>query len=130
MKSRLKKAKYNEDFLTKFEELLPNDYFDWKITVVFYIAVHYIDAYFLSHGTGINSHESRRNTMEHHHSALSEDCIDNYDNLYRLARNARYNGFLGLKEWTKHQRDCLKEAKKNLSVIRKEITDDLDQIAD
>lgn len=125
MKSHLKKANYNEKFLEAFEELLPDDYFDWKITVVFYIAVHYIDAYFLSHGTSINSHEVRRHVLETHHSPLSEDCIDNYNNLYRLARNARYNGFLGLKEWNKHQRDCLKEAKKNLIPIRKEIAEDL-----
>ena len=128
MKSRLNKAKYNEDFLAKFEELLPNEYFDWKLTVVFYIAVHYIDAYFLSHGTSINSHENRRRALENHHTTLSDDCIDNYNNLYRLSRNARYNGFLGLKEWTKHQKDCLRDAKKNMLIIKREITNDLDQI--
>lgn len=128
METHLKKAKYNEDFLDKFEELLPNDYFDWKITVVFYIVIHYVDAYFLSHGTTVSNHQERRDFMCNHHSPLTDDCCDHYDNLYRLARNARYNGFIGVKEWTKHQRDCLKEAKKNLDFIRKEIKDDLDTI--
>lgn len=91
MREHLKKARYNENFLEKLDELVPADYFDWKITVAFYVVVHYIDAYFESHGVRVNSHEKRRNAFDLAVCSLTEDCIDNYDNIYQLARTARYN---------------------------------------
>jgi hypothetical protein len=45
MKNHLNKAAYNEDFLAKIEDAFPGDFYDWKITVIFYVAVHYLDAY-------------------------------------------------------------------------------------
>jgi len=127
MKSHLLQALHNEKFLEEFERLMPDDYFDWKITVVFYIAVHYIDAYFSSHGTPTGSHEIRKDLMKNHLYPPPQKVCDNYENLYRLARTARYNGFNDVKEFRKHQKEKLKEAKRNLKAVRDFINDDMEE---
>ncbi len=48
-------AKKNESFLVHVRDL--NDYPDWGVTIVFYIAVHYGRALLATMGTQITSHQ-------------------------------------------------------------------------
>ncbi len=54
-KEHVQQARKNEEFLIRVREL--NDYADWGVTVVFYIAVHYGRALLATLGTQITSHQ-------------------------------------------------------------------------
>jgi len=127
MKKHLKKAEYNERFLAEVEKWHPNTFFDWKITVVFYIAVHYIDAYLASHKIYCNDHQQRRYEIEEGLYNVTQLCLDNYNNLYRVSRHARYNGFTDIIEFNKYQNEKYKEAKSNLKKIKDFVIDDLEE---
>jgi predicted metal-dependent hydrolase len=129
MQQHLNKAKHNEKFLSLVENNFPDNYFDWKITIAFYIAIHYIDAYFASLNDHIHSHEQRRHKLEFGANSVSLTFIDNYDNLYNICRNARYNGFKDEATFSQFQKTKLVEAKKYLKFIKNYIKDELDQIA-
>ncbi len=130
MKDYLRKAKHNENFLAVLEKSFPNEFYDWKIVVIFYIAVHYIEAYFDSHGIKTTNHKQRRELIEFGEFSFLRSFIDNYDNLFNICHISRYNGFKNFEAFNAHQKEKLKEAKKNLKVIRDTIIDDLDQIQD
>lgn len=130
MKDYLKKAKHNEQFLAALEKAFPNDFSDWKIVVIFYIAVHYIDAYFASNGIRIHDHKHRKQCIEFGEYSFLQQFIDNYTNLFNICHTSRYNGFNDIEVFNAHQKEKLKEAKRNLKVIRETIMDDLDQISD
>lgn len=129
MQQHLNKAKHNEKFLSLVEANSPDNYFDWKITIVFYIAIHYIDAYFASHNDSIHSHEQRRHKLENGGNSVSMAFIDNYDNLYNICRNSRYNGFRDEAAFTQFQKTKFIEAKRYLKFIKNYIQDELDQIS-
>ena len=128
MEEHLNQAKHNEDFLKIVENANPDDYFDWKITIVFYVAIHYIDAYFASHGIRITSHEHRFDCLEMGEFCVSMEFFNHYSNLYNLARNARYNGFTRKDAFERNQKNRLSEAKFDMRFIKNYIIDDLDQI--
>lgn len=129
MQQHLNQAKHNESFLSVVETHFPDNFFDWKITIIFYIAVHYIDAYFASYGEHTYSHEDRREKLEYGANSVSMAFIDHYNNLYNICRNARYNGFTDEQAYLRLQQNKLAEAKKNLKFIKNYIKDDLDQIS-
>ena len=42
MNSFYNQAKHNKEFLDCVEENFPNSFFDWKITILFYVSIHLI----------------------------------------------------------------------------------------
>ncbi len=42
MQNHIDQAEHNEKFLTELEIDYPTTYFDWKITICFYTALHYL----------------------------------------------------------------------------------------
>lgn len=47
MRSHIARAKSNEKFLKFIDQGASSDFTDWKITVIFYTALHYLRAYLL-----------------------------------------------------------------------------------
>ena len=44
MQKHLGQAKHNQELLSEMEIKFPQRFFDWKITISFYIAIHYLQA--------------------------------------------------------------------------------------
>jgi hypothetical protein len=91
----LKQANSNEVLLEELEKKFPNDYFDWKITISFYIAIHY-----LKHLASIKKIDLGGNHIEigksvnpkHGKMPLTQTAYNNYDNLLQESMTARYLG--------------------------------------
>jgi hypothetical protein len=85
----IKQAKHNEEFVV-FCNPTASPYPDWIVTIIFYAAIHYIEAALAIKNKHSDDHASRENLIVHH--------IDNYNLLYIAHRNlkdrsrkARYN---------------------------------------
>ncbi len=61
---------------------------EWAITAVFYAAVHYVEAYFALSDVSYNNHPSRNTAVKK--DAVLCSISDEYENLYNLSRDARY----------------------------------------
>ena len=98
MNEHLNQAEHNADFLEALDKQFPKLYFDWKITVVFYIAVHYLRAY--EHFNGVKI-KGRHVEMLYHSdpskpdalNPLSKRAFDAYADLFNAAHKSRYQGF-------------------------------------
>lgn len=125
----LRQAKHNERFLSLIEDNYPDDFFDWKITVCFYIIVHYIDGFFLSHGISISDHKQRRiQLLLKDYPIINDEFYTHYENIYYMCMSARYDGFKDKKKFIRHQSEKLKEAKEAVSFIRQSIEEDIAQM--
>lgn len=101
MEKHLAQAKHNSGFHDAIHNGFPDHYFDWKITCLFYTALHYVRAYIKS--KGIHPGESHQEidyqinpTRPNAPLKVSKTCWDNYRNLYVYSRSARYDGFLDI----------------------------------
>lgn len=82
------------DQATKNERLLSwlreDDQFrDWVITVAFYAALHYVDAYLLTQRKNPANHPRRIRTMLNDPN-LADVCERDFEELYALSRHTRY----------------------------------------
>jgi uncharacterized protein (UPF0332 family) len=87
VQDHLDQAQHNESFLNDFD-LLNTAYRDWAFTVVFYAAVHYIDAFLLAKNQNPANHGQRLR-------AISQDAdlslyYKHYRHLYDDSREVRY----------------------------------------
>ena len=85
--SHLTKAEHNKDFL---ENIIKGNelYNDWSATVIFYCAVHIVEAYFAEKNIHHLKHKDRQNDIRQE-SALSSIRVS-YKILEDLSRTARY----------------------------------------
>ncbi len=65
------------------------EYRDWKVTIIYYSALHCIDSSYAEKGIHPLTHVNRREAFER----LSgyDEILDDYDNLEMLSRKSRYN---------------------------------------
>lgn len=90
----IKQAKSNLAFLNEISKS-PDSYFDWKVTVCFYVGVHLINAYLVKErGMSFNSHTETFDAINPTNSVsplkLTEDQYLAYRKLYNLSRRSRY----------------------------------------
>lgn len=93
-------AKHNELFHSATCAHFPADFYDWKITILFYAAIHYVKA--LGNQLGIdvgNSHLDIRNNIKPPDRPgripsmpFNKGAYGLYDYLYRASQLSRYNG--------------------------------------
>ena len=124
MDENINQAIHNEAFLNSIEEKCPDTFFDWKITIVFYIALHYLRAYanIKKVRIGASHKELLYHSNPNHIDAinpLSKNAYRIYRDLFSAAHNSRYQGFLD-----KTHRMLLMEqefirCKKNLRELKK-----------
>lgn len=85
------KANHNKDFLDAIISDYPTEYFDWKVTVQFYIALHRCYCVIEASGQKIcNRHNDNINNL----SAIDLGLSKNLFKLYKYSRQSRYDGFM------------------------------------
>lgn len=69
--------------------LKQEQYRDWRIVLIYYSALHYIDSTYAN----VNFHPHTHNERKEGFSRFKgyDDIIDDYDNLEMLSRKSRYN---------------------------------------
>ena len=82
-------CEHNREFYN--EPIFNGDkYNDWRVVVMFYEAVHLVEAYFAAHGNlHCASHENRRNAIRG--DAEIREIYAPYDDLYSTANLGRYH---------------------------------------
>lgn len=78
-------AESNERFAESIAAL-PTRFPDWEITVLFYSALHYVDAFLSTQGIHPRNHDSRIRSIRSYINAWED-----YRDLYHLSLDARYN---------------------------------------
>lgn len=85
------KSIHNKDFLDSLINDYPEQYFDWKVTVQFYVNLHKLYCVLLSNGLDIEtSHMQNIKNLKSISTNLSRDLFT----LYKNSRQARYDGFI------------------------------------
>lgn len=101
MNHHLEQANHNKNFHDCIETQFTGQFYDWKITVLFYVAIHYLKALAASRGIDIGeTHfdiEQNVNPERHHAKMrITKGAWREYKNLFYYSRTARYEGFTDL----------------------------------
>lgn len=115
MEKHIKQAKHNKSLLEHLIITFPNTYSDWKVTLCFYTAVHYMRALVVKHGGDVvDSHEQIKRMMCPRSSdkicTIKQDQWDNYHGLKVYSETARYNGILDIDDHEEVSSNNLKDA--------------------
>lgn len=124
MDEYVEQSKYNYEFLEILETKEPDRYFDWKITIAFYCALHCIKALLANRGIEVETHEEIKREISHRQnqsSPVSQECWKNYNKLYLQSRSCRYNGFKDRESFNRHNKNEYQKCKAYLDYIRKYI---------
>jgi hypothetical protein len=109
--------KHNTNFLNFLQKEVPDDFYDWKITVTFYIALHYIRAYACKMNVKLgDSHISIIYNLKQSNAnsgiPVPQHIFLSYLKLYDTSKNARYSGLKNdetiLKKYKARYDECLK----------------------
>lgn len=98
MQKAINQIRHNEDFYACICKSFPDNFYDWKITILFYIAIHYLKA--LAYKSNVKlpaSHydiEHEVNPKKGNILHLTYKAWDWYFDLYLCSRTARYDGFV------------------------------------
>jgi hypothetical protein len=69
--------------------LIDSTYRDWQINIIFYAALHAIDAALIKLGVTVSDHNGRNSAIKSNASLVM--ARDAYLNLYRICRITRYD---------------------------------------
>lgn len=122
----LEQARHNERFLKFLIETAENYYFDWKVTVTFYAALHLMRAFLCKENKnpGGSHHDILLCINPRPHEPVSVHCplpklvFNAFKDLYMNSKSARYNGFLHLKDFNEYQKLKLADCTENLQLIK------------
>ena len=85
------KSIHNQDFLNSIHNDYPQEYFDWKVTVQFYVALHKCYCVLETQGEPIEqSHSGNIKNLKSIDPELSRKLFT----LYKNSRQSRYEGFI------------------------------------
>lgn len=92
-------ARHNEKLTCSLIDVFPNDFYDWKITGVFYCAYHLLQASAKKRGISIGSRhhdiESNINPRFPNRSfQISKNAYHWYSTILNYSISARYDGFI------------------------------------
>lgn len=93
----LKQALHNEEFHKNICDNSSDKFYDWKITSLFYTAIHYLKALALKRNLNIGQthHEIEQNVNPDRNNAImrvSRNAWNEYKKLLQYSRNSRYDG--------------------------------------
>lgn len=111
----LNQARHNEDFHNSLCREFEHSFFDWKITCLFYISIHYLKALAVKRNRYIGNHhaEINRNIKSGPHNPampISRTACNNYMQLFHHSQTARYDGFEDLATFNELKRDDYQQA--------------------
>ncbi len=100
MSAFVEQVKHNESLLNHLDVTFPDKYFDWKITLTFYCALHIVKELARINGVSIgDSHIENLNNLNPSPRAgvtpklkISSTQYAFYNDLYQYSRVARYTG--------------------------------------
>ncbi len=122
MQHFLRQAEENQHLLADLEANHPSTYFDWKTTVIFYVAIHWMKAFlWAKYGEQrIESHEQIRDFYRRNKHVMPRDVYDSYHALYRYSQVSRYEGINGeFPDWQALRRFDYQKAKTDLETFRR-----------
>ena len=98
MEEHLRQAAHNESFHACIVAHSPDQFYDWKITILFYTTLHWLHALAAMKGIDIgqthsdvklNCNPKRKGSMP-----ITENAWRNYFALYNYSHSARYDGIM------------------------------------
>jgi len=106
-------AKHNEEFATSFD-LKTTKFRDWAVTVYFYTALHYVEAYLDTQNFHSADHRTRDTAMARF--AGTKPIFNDYSELKNHSINARYYG----KRFSED--DVVKEVQPSFKAVKDHLT--------
>ena len=102
----IKHANHNMGFHTKICSQYPDEYYDWKIICLFYIAIHYLKSLSLHRQKIIGDRHSEINVniRKNGRMPLAKTARDNYLKLFEFSQSARYEGIDEIEEFNRLQK--------------------------
>lgn len=99
MQEYLNQAEHNKNFHKSICDNFPETYNDWKLTIVFYKALHYLKAFIKDKANHVcHTHEEVDRFVNPDSNSpklpISKTAWRNYKNLYTYSRTARYDGMI------------------------------------
>lgn len=91
-------AIHNKEFLDCITEKFPSKFYDWKITIIFYIAIHLLKALGKKRGKNIgSSHYEIFNSFDPGRTNnpitnIPPDIWTTYKRIYKYSKQSRYDG--------------------------------------
>lgn len=97
MKQHILQAQHNEAFHDNIVANFNDQFFDWRITVLFYVAIHYLQALAAMRGIHIGDTHydielSVNPDRNNNKMAISKAAWREYKNLFNYPRTAHYEG--------------------------------------
>lgn len=94
----LLQVKHNKEFYESICSQYPQQYFDWKITLLFYKAIHLLKALAVKENRGMgtthNEIDKQINPKFCDNPLIANRAYSTYHNLYQYSRTARYDGIV------------------------------------
>ena len=122
----IKQARHNKEFHDCIEDKFPNQFYDWKITILFYTALHYLKALAENRGINIgNTHYDIENSVNPERNGrtmtISKNAWLEYKALFRYSQTARYEGITDFETYNELKKIDYKECVKHLGKFKKYI---------
>ena len=127
MQKNINQAEHNQDFHKCIVDKFEDSFFDWKITVLFYIAIHYLKALAEKRGENIgDTHiEIDRSVNPDRNDStmkITRNAWREYKQLYNYSRTARYEGITDFDTFNKlkeiDHKYCLEHVKRFKAYIK------------
>ena len=126
MSTSLQQVLHNENFHLHLCATSFDRFVDWKITCLFYAALHLIKE--LAHTRKVNlgdKHESMINNLNptnfNRKLLVKKDFYDSYSLLFSLSRSARYDGFLNYDAFIERQTPRYIRSQEIYNYLKKEV---------
>lgn len=106
MQEHLEQANHNKNFHDCIETQFAGQFYDWKITVLFYVAIHYLKA-LATHrhiDIGETHFDIEHNVNPDRYNAkmrITKGAWREYKNLFNYSRTARYEGIIDIATFEK-----------------------------
>jgi len=113
------KSIHNQSFLDTLCNDYPEEYFDWKVTIMFYIALH--KCYCVMDVSNVNictNHKDNFNNLKTIDSTIS----NNLYKLFKSSRQSRYDGFINEDAMLRINKINFNEGKNVLKMIENDCT--------
>ena len=127
MQAHIDQASHNEEFHTCIDGTFPDKFYDWKITVLFYTALHWIHALaeqrHIDIGRTHTDVASNCNPKRNNGSMpISKNAWSHYNSLWNYSYTARYEGITDIATFEKLKQTDHKFALENVDFLRKYVT--------
>ncbi len=126
MQQYLDQAAHNIVLYQHLESSAPDSFSDWKITLLFYTALHYLKALAMLRNKNIgDTHFDIENNTNPDRPkpvmSITRNAWADYKNLFRYSQQARYDGFTDFDTFEELMKDNLVECKKHFDSFKKYI---------